>query len=147
LIHHLGKIKSRTCLIIHYGLKLRVRDLTAPALIQQPLDIALLSPHRHSFLNLLSPSIALSFRDAWNSTSLFHDELPGDLSKGMVSVTVAQVQGKEGNVQRLLNECRCGKITNPKFQPVVYDQAGARLDFSQMMNQGESQESSVLREI
>jgi hypothetical protein len=101
----------------------------------------------YAFINLVSPSIALSFREAWNCTSHFHDELPGDQSKGMVTVTVAQVQGKEGNVQRLLNECRCSKITNPKFQPVVYDQAGARLDFSQMMNQGESQESSVLREI
>jgi len=93
----------------------------------------------YAFINLVSPSIALSFREAWNCTSHFHDELPGDQSKGMVTVTVAQVQGKEGNVQRLLNECRCSKITNPKFQPVVYDSAGVRLDFSLMMTQGENQ--------
>jgi len=102
----------------------------------------------YAFVNFLSRSVAYAFRDTWQNSPFLHKETQGREPTSTVNVTVAQVQGKEMNIQRLIRECRCSKITNPKFQPVVYEN-GVRVnfvDFARTMVEAED-EDNVLRKV
>lgn len=106
----------------------------------------------YAFVNFLSRSDAQSFRRAWNGSTLLNSNKIYDDGKvpstneteGVrpLSVKVANVQGKEANVQRLLNEYRSTKITNRKFQPVVFEH-GVRVDFSQLAQQAEEKKCPI----
>eukprot|EP00397_Hematodinium_sp_SG-2012_P010733 GEMP01010857.1.p1 GENE.GEMP01010857.1~~GEMP01010857.1.p1 ORF type:complete len:326 (+),score=72.34 GEMP01010857.1:119-1096(+) len=81
----------------------------------------------YAFINFRTPQKAVQFYMKWHKQSITSDSLN---KPRLMNVSVAQIQGREDNLQRIIKECKVGKITNPKFQPVVYDDDGSRVDFS-----------------
>eukprot|EP00397_Hematodinium_sp_SG-2012_P031926 GEMP01033947.1.p1 GENE.GEMP01033947.1~~GEMP01033947.1.p1 ORF type:complete len:296 (+),score=69.99 GEMP01033947.1:122-1009(+) len=88
----------------------------------------------YAFINFRTAAKAVEFSHVWHKQSAPSSGGKEKKSRPM-TVSVAQVQGREANVQRILKECNAGKITNQKFQPVMLDETGERMDFSVLLQE------------
>lgn len=87
-----------------------------------------------AFINFRTPQKASEFFVKYNRTTLpspkgVHSRTIAK-SPRVINVSIADIQGRDANMSRVVRECKVGKISNPRFQPVVLDEAGNRLDFA-----------------
>jgi hypothetical protein len=86
----------------------------------------------YAFINFRSNHVANKFADAWNGSREFRSHAFHSGPKKTVSlvVTVAAIQGQLANLRHLMQRKagrRTSCIQNPKFQPVIYDEAGKQV--------------------
>lgn len=102
----------------------------------------------YAFINFCAPEKAFDFYTSWHKRDMFRTGDDGETSKSrLMNISVAQIQGRQANMQRIIKECKVGKITNPKFQPVVYDDMGYRVDFSTVSQNQRAQRCHAARKV
>eukprot|EP00397_Hematodinium_sp_SG-2012_P027871 GEMP01029315.1.p1 GENE.GEMP01029315.1~~GEMP01029315.1.p1 ORF type:complete len:528 (-),score=98.31 GEMP01029315.1:558-2141(-) len=81
----------------------------------------------YAFVNFKSTAQAEKFYSLWHKTWF-----PTRMRRPM-TVAAAAVQGLIANVRRICDECNVKRITNAKFHPVIYDEAGNRVNIHDLL--------------
>lgn len=80
----------------------------------------------YAFINFKTAEDAAGFKALWHKTFLGGQH---QLKNRHMTVTAAQVQGKEATTRHIFQMYKVGRIHNPKFQPIVFSDNGERIDF------------------
>jgi hypothetical protein len=98
-----------------------------------PTDISSGRNLGYAFVNLLSASSATAFREQFHKR-----QLPGEITKGGLSVSSALVQGFQNNVDNVMRNASVHRIKNPEYLPLVLNHYAHCLVPSQAVFQNDS---------
>eukprot|EP00397_Hematodinium_sp_SG-2012_P016795 GEMP01017147.1.p1 GENE.GEMP01017147.1~~GEMP01017147.1.p1 ORF type:complete len:310 (+),score=42.96 GEMP01017147.1:103-1032(+) len=93
----------------------------------------------YAFINFRTPQKAHEFFTQWHKQ--IFEETEG--RSHPMNVSIAEVQGKAANLERILQERKVAKISNPLYQPVVFDEQGKRMEFCKILRNHHTESKSL----